>query len=79
MKTVGNRSRRIGHTHARMNAADNRSGHMGVLTRKTPDGNIIAKAGADEELLLADIDFDRVRRARDTRPYLNLRRPEFYA
>lgn len=44
-----------------------------------PDGKIIAKAGADEELLIADADFEKVRKIRSTRPYLNLRRPEFYA
>lgn len=44
-----------------------------------PDGNVIAKAGADEELLIADLDPEKARTARRQRPYLNLRRPEFYA
>ena len=44
-----------------------------------PDGNVIAKAGADEELLIADLDPEKARAARSQRPYLNLRRPEFYA
>lgn len=44
-----------------------------------PDGNVIAKAGAEEELLIADLDPEKARTARRQRPYLNLRRPEFYA
>jgi predicted amidohydrolase len=44
-----------------------------------PNGNVIAKAGAQEELLIADLDPEKARDARRQRPYLNLRRPEFYA
>jgi len=43
-----------------------------------PDGRTIAKAGAGEELLTAVIDPERVKKVRKTRPYLNLRRPEWY-
>jgi predicted amidohydrolase len=44
-----------------------------------PDGRTIAKAGESEELLTAVIDPERVREIRNTRPYLNLRRPQWYA
>jgi predicted amidohydrolase len=44
-----------------------------------PDGRTIAKAGASEELLTAVIDPERVRNVRKKRPYLTLRRPEWYA
>ena len=44
-----------------------------------PDGNVIAKAGPEESLLTADLDPEKARDARRQRPYLNLRRPEFYA
>lgn len=44
-----------------------------------PDGHIIAQAGSGEELLTAEIDPGRVKKARENRPYLNLRRTEFYS
>ena len=44
-----------------------------------PDGTVIAKAGADEELLLARINPEQIRETRKNRSYLNLRRPEWYA
>ena len=43
-----------------------------------PNGEILAKAGSDEELLTAQIDPDQVKAAREARPYLALRRTEFY-
>lgn len=43
-----------------------------------PDGNTIAKAGYEEELLIVDIDLDKAKQARQSRPYLNLRRTEWY-
>ncbi|MDD5922629.1 MAG: carbon-nitrogen hydrolase family protein [Eubacteriales bacterium] len=43
-----------------------------------PDGDICARAGEGEELLFADIDIGRVSRTREQRPYLSLRRPEWY-
>ncbi len=43
-----------------------------------PDGEIIAKAGPEEELLFADIDLSEAKKAREERPYLSLRRTEFY-
>ena len=46
---------------------------------KEADGNIIAKAGAEEELLIAELNPEKARAARRQRPYLNLRRAEFYA
>jgi predicted amidohydrolase len=44
-----------------------------------PDGNIVARAGAAEELLCANLDFSKISEARAQRPYLQLRRPEHYA
>lgn len=43
-----------------------------------PFGNVLIKAGDQERLLLAEIDFARVDQARKERPYLALRRPETY-
>jgi len=43
-----------------------------------PDGNIVAKAGETEQLLIADIDLSQVDLARKQRPYLELRRPHAY-
>jgi predicted amidohydrolase len=43
-----------------------------------PDGNVVAKARAEETLLVADIDLSRVPQTRTKRPYLSLRRPEMY-
>ncbi|MGI6204442.1 MAG: carbon-nitrogen hydrolase family protein [Anaerovoracaceae bacterium] len=43
-----------------------------------PDGVTVAKAGAGEELLIADVDFEKVRAVRSKRPYLSLRRTDLY-
>ena len=43
-----------------------------------PDGSLIAKAGAGEEILLADIDLPKSRELRAKKPYTSLRRPECY-
>ena len=43
-----------------------------------PDGNTIAQAGYEEELLSVDIDLDQAKQARQFRPYLNLRHTEWY-
>ncbi len=43
-----------------------------------PDGNIVAKAGETEQLLIADIDLSLVGAARKKRPFLELLRPEAY-
>jgi predicted amidohydrolase len=42
-----------------------------------PNGDIVAKADDQEQILYADIDFDEIDRSREGRPYLKLRRPEF--
>lgn len=44
-----------------------------------PDGEGIARAGRDEELLIADLDHGRIAEARTTANYLRDRRPELYA
>ncbi|MGI6118683.1 MAG: carbon-nitrogen hydrolase family protein [Bilifractor sp.] len=56
-------------------AAMNFSGESLVVD---PDGNTIAKAGAEEEILFARIAPERVKETRRKRPYLNLRRPQWY-
>lgn len=43
-----------------------------------PDGRTTVKGGQTEELVTAEIDLQKVREIRKTRPYLNLRRPELY-
>ncbi len=44
-----------------------------------PDGNIIAKAGESEDLLIAEINPTEAALAQKDRPYLSLRRTEMYA
>jgi predicted amidohydrolase len=43
-----------------------------------PYGNVVKKADAEEQLLIADIDFELNKKARSIRPYINLRRCEKY-
>lgn len=43
-----------------------------------PNGDIVCKADDTEQILYADIDLSLVSQARDTRPFLKLRRPEVY-
>jgi predicted amidohydrolase len=43
-----------------------------------PMGIIVASAGEEETILVADIDSDRVSRVREKNPSLDLRRPELY-
>jgi predicted amidohydrolase len=41
-----------------------------------PDGNLLAKGGSGEELLVGDINQDLVKKSRLARPYLKLRNPK---
>jgi len=41
-------------------------------------GERIAFAGADEELLIAEVDMNGAAKARACKPYTSLRRPVFY-
>jgi predicted amidohydrolase len=43
-----------------------------------PDGEVLAKADDQEQILYAEIDFENVIRAQKERPYLALRRPDIY-
>jgi predicted amidohydrolase len=43
-----------------------------------PNGNVVKKADDTEQILYADIDFELVREARKSRPFLDLRRPDSY-
>jgi N-carbamoylputrescine amidase len=43
-----------------------------------PGGEIIAKAGVEEELLVVDIDRSQIAENRNARPFLRDRRPELY-
>lgn len=43
-----------------------------------PNGDVVAKADDQEQILYADIDLGSVDQARQARPYLALRRPEAY-
>lgn len=44
-----------------------------------PYGNVISKADDREQLIIADIDLAQSAAARKLRPFLELRRPEWYA
>lgn len=62
----------------------NRVGTEGKLTFAgksivcDPNGNVIAKAGAEETLLTCDIDLSEATRIRNAKPYFATRRKEFY-
>lgn len=43
-----------------------------------PSGNVVVKAGADEEIVTKEIDLSIARIKRKNVPWLDLRRPEFY-
>lgn len=43
-----------------------------------PDGGVVALAGDQEELLIADLDFEAARALREKKQYLSLRRPEVF-
>ncbi|WP_200300547.1 carbon-nitrogen hydrolase family protein [Streptomyces adelaidensis] len=51
---------------------------VGLSTLAGPDGVARARAGRDEELLLADVDPARLAASREANPYLNDRRPGLY-
>lgn len=42
------------------------------------NGDIITKSGGDETIIYADIDMEQAAKVRNSRPYTQLRRPEFY-
>ncbi len=44
-----------------------------------PNGDVIVKANATEQIIYADLDLDMVAKCRQQRPYLRLRRPEVYS
>jgi len=43
-----------------------------------PNGNLVYKAGYDEELIIKDVDIKGINKIRNSKPYLDLLRPEFY-
>ena len=43
-----------------------------------PYGNVVSKADDQEQLIIADIDLTQTAAARKQRPFLELRRPEWY-
>ena len=43
-----------------------------------PDGTLVGKAGAEESLVVADIDLSRVAKIRSERTWLDERRPDLY-
>ena len=49
-------------------------GHSMVVD---PSGDAVARADDTEQILYADVDLDLMGKAREARPYLKLRRPEF--
>lgn len=62
----------------------NRTGQEGVMDFcgqtivAGPDGSVAALAGAGEELLLADLDYEKARQLRDEKQYLPLRRRDVF-
>ena len=44
-----------------------------------PYGNVVSKADDQEQLIITDIDLTQTAMARKQRPFLKLRRPEWYA
>lgn len=44
-----------------------------------PNGDVIVKANATEQIVYADLDLSMIQKCRQQRPYLQLRRPEVYS
>ncbi len=44
-----------------------------------PNGDVVVKAGDNEQIVYADIDPGMIRKARQMRPFISLRRPEVYS
>ena len=47
---------------------------VGHSILSTPDGDVVAKAGFDPQLIIADIDLDEVARIRTSIPVLEIRK-----
>ena len=43
-----------------------------------PDGSVVARAGSDDELLVANLNLNKIEELRIQRPFLRDRRPRFY-
>jgi predicted amidohydrolase len=52
--------------------------YCGLSTIAAPDGHVLAQAGAEERLLVADLDRSAIAATRSVFSYLNDRRPELY-
>ncbi|MEY8355482.1 carbon-nitrogen hydrolase family protein [Lachnospiraceae bacterium 54-53] len=57
---------------------EDRMNFIGQSIVVDPNGDVIAKADADEQILYAETDLGQSRVIRDARPYFKLRRPEWY-
>jgi predicted amidohydrolase len=44
-----------------------------------PNGDVVVKAGDNEQIVYADIDLEMIGKAREMRPFISLRRPEVYS
>ncbi|MDH3659217.1 MAG: carbon-nitrogen hydrolase family protein [Alphaproteobacteria bacterium] len=53
--------------------------YLGLSCILAPDGTELARAGRDEALITADLDFSRLKASRAINTYLRDRRPELYA
>ncbi|XGV97775.1 MAG: carbon-nitrogen hydrolase family protein [Leptolyngbya sp. BL-A-14] len=53
--------------------------YCGLSTIADPDGNVLAQAGAEETLLIADLDRTAIAKTRDVFSYLDDRRPNLYS
>jgi predicted amidohydrolase len=58
---------------------DARYRYFGRSAVADPQGRIIAQAGAEEEIVMADLDLAEAEEAQRSSPYLNRRRPSLYA
>lgn len=58
---------------------DARYRYFGQSAVADPQGHIIARAGGDEEIVMADLDLAKAAEAQRSSPYLDRRRPSLYA
>ncbi|MTV24909.1 carbon-nitrogen hydrolase family protein [Nitriliruptoraceae bacterium ZYF776] len=53
--------------------------YFGTSAIYGPDGDVLAEAGEGDDVVVAELDLDRLARVRERRPFLRDRRPELYA
>ena len=67
-----------GHRHVQPGRQGRRCDVRRPIGGGGPYGNVVSKADDQEQLIIVDIDLTQTAAARKQRPFLELRRPEWY-